>query len=161
MTGERGATLMEVLIALAITDMLAAAVAEIGGFGLRTVERGEAASARAAEAYADERRLRDALTLIDAAPFEGEANGVRWSGPVPERAGAAWRLTREGALAACVGTTCGEARPWLGAPIQNFAYAGADGLWLDEWRDDAPPRLLRITIADREIIVAPRAGGGG
>ncbi|MEL7462562.1 MAG: prepilin-type N-terminal cleavage/methylation domain-containing protein [Pseudomonadota bacterium] len=157
MNGEKGATLMEVLIALSITAMLAAAVTQMTGFGLRVVERGERASSGTAAALSDERALRDALTGARGA-FTGDASGFQWRGGGPEDA-ASWRLDIKGRIAACAGNECGPPRPWLGAPVSSFAYAGPDGVFADEWANEAPPHLIRIGLEDREIIVAPRIRG--
>ena len=44
MNGERGATVLEVVVALAITALLAASASQISGFGLGALERISAAS---------------------------------------------------------------------------------------------------------------------
>ncbi|MEL6794923.1 MAG: prepilin-type N-terminal cleavage/methylation domain-containing protein [Pseudomonadota bacterium] len=158
MRREKGATLMEALVALAITALLAASVAQIAGFGLRVVERGERASSATAAALRDERLLREALTRADGA-FEGDATGFRWRGPGADADAASWRLLEDGRIAPCAAEDCGAPRDWLAARPSGFAYAGADGVFGEDWRGAAPPHAIRIDFADRAILVAPRIRG--
>lgn len=159
MKGERGATLLETLIALAITGLLSAAVVQMTGFGLRVVERGEAVTASASGAFADERRLRDALSAMEGAGFSGDAAGLIWRGPGPDGAGGVWRLDREGRVASCPGGRCETGADWLKAPIDGFAFAEEDGAWVEEWDEGAPPALIRLTLVSREVVIAPRVRG--
>lgn len=162
--GEKGATLLEVLIALAITSLLATAVSQVAGLGLRTVERAETASTRSTAAYFDDRRIRDRLALIDAGErsFAGAPDAIRWRGPGEDGAAGVWRLGADGGLAACPALDairCDPAEPLLESQIEAFAYAGPDGAWRADWPPGAPPALIRLTLGGREIVVAPRVGG--
>lgn len=159
MKGERGATLLETLIALAITGLLSAAVVQMTGFGLRVVERGEAATAAASAAFGDERRLRDALTGMEGAGFSGDAAGLIWRGPGPDGAGGLWRLDQDGRVAACPGRRCEAAADWLTEPVAAFAFAEEDSAWAEEWEEGPPPALIRLTLAGGDVIVAPRVRG--
>ena len=161
---ESGATLLETLIALAIASLLAAAASQVAGLGLSTVEWAETASVRSAAAYLDDRRLRDRLTLIDAGEdsFAGGPDALRWRGPGDDGAASVWRLGADGRLAACASLDalrCGPAADWLGAPVEGFAYAGPDGVWVDDWPTGAPPDLVRATFAAGEVVIAPRVRG--
>ena len=158
MKAEKGATLMEVLIALAITAMIAAGVTQMTGFGLRVVERGERASADTVSALQDERLLRDALTRADGA-FEGEPSEIRWRGAGPDDDASAWRLDAEGRIAACDADGCGQPQAWISASIERFAYAGADGNFAESWSGERPPHLISIDFAGRNIVIAPRIRG--
>lgn len=166
---EAGATLMETLVALAITALLAAAVAQTTGFGLTTMDRVGAASARGAAALAARREAADALSRIDAGAdaFAGDPAAVVWRGVLPDDAGGwrsgRWRWSGAG-LAACpaaAGAPCDEPVAF-GPPAPVFAFAGADGLWRDDWPEGPAPRLIRISGgegAPAAIIVSPRIYG--
>ena len=159
MSGERGATLLEVLIALAITAIIAASVTQMTGFGLRTVERAERRSVDGAARIADERRLRDTLALIEPQGFAADDDGFTWRGPGPSSEAAAWRLSRDGRIAACDASGCGSARQWIASQIGDIEFAGSDGVFLPEWRSADAPHLIRIGVADGEVVIAPRARG--
>ena len=161
MKGERGATLLEVLIALSITGLVAAAVTQMSGFGLRVVERGQSASSASASAFGDERRLRDALTALSPveSAFAGDADGFAWAGIGRDEEAARWRLSLDGRLAACPASRCGPPNEWLSAPLRQVAYAGPDGIFADEWRGGAAPDLIRISTSFGDIVIAPRVRG--
>ncbi len=162
--GERGATLLETLIALAIAGLLAATATQIAGFGLSAVERAEATAARSAAAYLYDRQLRDRLAAMDdgAASFRGGPKELRWRGPGDDGAAGIWRLDAEGAVAACPAidaSRCDAAAPWLAQGVDAFAYAGPDGAWRDEWQAGPAPDLIRISHGAWEIVIAPRVRG--
>ncbi len=174
---ERGAALLEVLIALALTAMMAAALSGVTGFGLRAVERAEAGSIRMTDHLIGRRALSDALARIGTGPagedsFLGTPDRMAWHGVMdaettPEGA-TAWQISaRDMQLSGCVsldGAGCEPVTKLRLAPAR-FAYSGSDGIWQDEWSGAAPPALIRITTgnggtaAAREVIVAPRITG--
>ncbi len=165
MSGERGAALLEILVALAITAMLAGAAAGMLGMGLTTLDRAGAAAARGADALALRRDLGALLTRLSAGPesASGGEEGFRWRGAAPDGAGGwrvgFWRLGEELALERCEsleGPCATETEPRGAA---RFAYAGADGEWRPDWPAGPAPALIRVTAEGGEMIFAPRVGG--
>ncbi|MFV0476035.1 MAG: hypothetical protein ACK5MQ_17805 [Pikeienuella sp.] len=168
---ERGASLLEAMIAVALAAMIAAAAAGIIRFGLTVVERAEAASARGAAALALRRGLADMLTRIDrAAPgapaFTGDPGAMTWRGPAPGPdggwRGGVWRIESAGlALSECKAFDgpCAVAAP-RAEGVARFDYAGSDGEWRGDWPLGDAPELIRIRLGEAEILIAPRTRGG-
>lgn len=167
---ERGGALLEALIALGITAMLAAAVSQTGRFGLSMIERADAAAQTSGALLAERRRLADLLSRIDAETpgrpvFAGDAAAMRWRGVAPDDAGGwragVWRLTAaEDALIlsrceAMDDAPCAEEARF--APAGPFAYAGPDGAFAGDWPAGAAPALIRL--GDDGLTAQPRVSG--
>ena len=162
---ERGAALLEVLIAVAITAMLAAALAQTTRFGLTVAQ---ASASGSAEALIARRKLADLLTRMDPEKADrdsaaGDAAVFEWHGVGPSddgwRAGA-WRLQiveNMGELSTCPALNSPEDCVVLdNIPVTGaFAYAAADGLFVAEWPAGPPPNLIRIG----DQVIAPRVLG--
>lgn len=171
---ERGAALLEIIVALAITALLAGAAGGVVRLGLTTLERAGAAAARSGAGLVLRRDIALMLTRIDAAPG-GEAvavggpEAVLWRGvtPGPDGAwrGGFWRLAGdELTLEACEsleGPCEPDGAPRAPGAKALFAYAGPDGIWRDDWPAGSAPNLIRVQIDDAEIIAAPPARGAG
>lgn len=165
---ERGAALLEVLLALAITALIAAAAAGVAGFGLGAVERAREAADRSGEALALRRELSDALIRIapaDGAPSaRGSDTVLDWRGVMPEGEGwrsGSWRLGPPGATlyrCAAFGEECERMRSLAEGELR-FAYARDDGEWRATWPRGGPPALIRAALGGTRIIVAPRTTG--
>lgn len=165
---ERGAALMDAMLALALAGMIAGAAGGLIRAGLVALERAGESAAQGAETLTLRRALADPLARIDA-PFSGNAAEMTWRGVIPHegawRSGV-WRLEAGTlALASCPDFTspCApETAPWPapGAPAR-FAYAGADGRWREDWPVGEAPALIRVSFSEgmKEIIVAPRITG--
>lgn len=165
---ERGAALLEVLIAVAITAMLAAALAQTTRFGLTVVERAQASASGSAEALIARRKLADLLTRMDPEKADrdsamGDATAFEWHGlglaKGQARAGV-WRLQiieNMGELSTCPALNAPEDCVVLDSiPVSGpFAYAAADGVFLSEWPAGPPPHLVRIG----DQVIAPRVLG--
>ncbi|MDG1973124.1 MAG: hypothetical protein P8I56_19465 [Paracoccaceae bacterium] len=166
---EKGAALLEVLIAVAITAMLAAALTQVTRFGLSVIERVQTANSSSTEALIARRTLSDLLTRIDPGKADrdtaqGDRESFQWYGAAPDgdawRTGI-WRLQTTGdqsELSLCVEfgvpATCS-----IESTIQAlgpFAYAPADGVFADVWPAGPPPHLIRIG----DHVFTPRALGG-
>jgi hypothetical protein len=162
---ERGAALLEVLLALTLTAAMAAALAATARFGLAATDRAQAAGAETEAAGRDRRRLAAlwrGLTDATGGPtavvwLGADADAPRWG---------LWRLEIAGGaarLAPCAGEDprapgpCGAAEPLL-LPATRLAYAGANGVLGPEWREGAPA-LIALEGAAR-LVVAPRAPDG-
>lgn len=170
MNGERGATLMETLIAVAITAVLAAAIAQVSGFGLTTLDRAQAASARGIDALRVQRTVAETLARIGRGDdaLTGDAETMTWRGVVAGESGGwragAWRWrAADGVIARCDDDDC-EDIGRFGPAGAVLSYAGPDGAWRDEWVGGPAPHLVRITAAQhtgvpRVIVVAPRIHG--
>lgn len=165
---EKGAALLEVLIAIAITAMIAAALTEATRFGLTVVERAQASSATMTDALLARRRLADLLTRMDPEKADrdgaqGDARSFEWHGVAPIDGGwrgGVWRLQLtdgEGELSLCPELNAAaecvtqERFPITGA----LAYAAADGVFVDAWPAGPPPVLVRIG----DQVIAPRILG--
>ncbi len=163
--GERGAALLDVLVALALTGMLAGAVGGMLRAGLLTTERAGARSEAGAAALLLRRELTGLLATIEAATpeagpsFRADAEGLRWRGVDPDDGAARWlRLTPDLALGRCEGPDgpCEDAPPEGPAA---FAFLDAEGAWREDWPLGAPPALIRVTAGADEILIAPRILG--
>lgn len=164
MSGERGAALLEILVALAIAGMLAAAAAGLLRMGLTTLERAGAASERGSEALALRRDLGAILARLSTGPEAalGAEDGFRWRGAAPEAGGwrvGIWRLSADLALESCPDFSAPCAEVTAGRANARFAYAGVDGVWRPEWPLAAAPALIRVTTDIAEMIFAPRVAG--
>ncbi|MEM8755154.1 MAG: prepilin-type N-terminal cleavage/methylation domain-containing protein [Pseudomonadota bacterium] len=167
MSGERGATLMETLVALGVASLLAAAVTQTTGFGLTVLDRAREASSDGVEALRARRELSAALARVELADgaLTGDASTVSWRGAAPDPESGEWSTglwrwrAGDGALSLCAAPDeCGEERPF-GPADATLAYAGSDGVWRDDWTGGPPPRLIRATHEGGEIVVAPRLWG--
>ncbi|WP_340107462.1 hypothetical protein [Pikeienuella sp. HZG-20] len=173
---ERGAALLEVLIAVALTALLAGAAGGIVRFGLGALERAGAASDRGAEALALRREIFEMLARIDretpeAAAISGDADAATWRGVVPGADGewrsGIWRLSGRGlALERCE-TLRGPCAPDPAArkreAAARFSYGDGAGGWRDDWPAGGAPELIRLRFGAGapldEIVVAPRVRG--
>lgn len=168
---EDGATLLEVLIALAIASLVAASAAGVARFGVTAIERAEAAAERSSEALILRRRVAEALTRVDpegpSGPAAlGSADAFVWRGAIARGetwSGGWWRLAAADGLTLerCDGANAGDCEEIerLGGGDARLAYAGSDGVWLDEWPAGRAPHLIRITVGGQESFVAPRVMG--
>lgn len=169
---ERGAALLEIIIALAITAMLAGAAGGVVRLGLTTLERAGDAAARGGAGLVLRRDLALMLTRIDAAPFGQQAaiGGPEWFSwrgvtPGPDGAwrGGFWRLSRdELALERCEsleGPCAPDGEPRAPGASARLSYAGPDGLWRADWPAGPAPDLIRVQLKGAEIIAAPRVRG--
>ena len=165
---ERGAALLEVLIAVAITAMLAAALAQATRFGLTVVERVQTTTDATTGALISRRKLADLLTRLDPTKADrdsasGDASTFVWHGVAATDVGwrsGVWRLQTSGneaELSACV-----ELDATDGCEIQDsfaiagpFAYAAADGVFVSDWPAGPPPHLIRVG----DHVFAPRVLG--
>ena len=167
-SSERGAALLEVLIAVAITAMLAAALAQATRFGLTVVERAQASSATSTEALIARRKLTDLLTRLDPEKADrdstqGDGETFEWHGVASDQDGwrsGVWRLQVSdglGELSVCPALD----QPDLcelqdSLPVSGpFAYAAADGDFVSEWPAGPPPHLIRLG----DLVFAPRVLG--
>ena len=165
--GQSGAALMEVLIALAITAMLAAALTQATRFGLTVIERTQAASAASTSALINRRRLAWMLSRIEMAQPDlptaaaTATDGFTWRGPGDEGGKTGiWRITStDEALmllmcdAFTIRATC-EVAGQLG-PSAKIALAGIDGEFREEWPPGPAPSVIRIG----DQVIAPRLNG--
>ena len=165
--GQSGAALMEVLIALAITAMLAAALTQATRFGLTVIERAQKASAASTSALIDRRRLAWMLSRIEMAQPERPTalatatDGFMWRGPGDVGGKTEiWRITSTDdalMLLTCDAfsdrATC-EVAGQLG-PNAKITVAGADGEFLEDWPPGPAPSLIRIG----DQVIAPRLNG--
>ncbi len=166
---EKGAALLEVLIAVAITAMLAAALAQATRFGLTVIERVQASDAASTDALIARRTIADLLTHIDPEKADrdsaqGSAKAFEWHGAVAGGGAGGggwetgvWRLQiseNEGQLSRCGNfgdpSTCTQRQ--VIAISGPFAYAASDGVFVSEWPAGPPPNLIRVG----EQVVAPR-----
>lgn len=165
---EKGAALLEVLIAVAITAMVAAALTQVTRFGLTVVERAQASSATSTETLIARRELADLLTRMDPEKADrdnarGDAQSFEWHGAAPAEAGwsvGVWRLEvaeNRSDLASCEAlgdpATCTPHKTL--AVGGALAYAAADGVFVEDWPPGPPPALIRIG----DQVIAPRALG--
>lgn len=165
---ERGGALLEAVLALGIAAMLAAAVAQVGRFGLEALNRAGGRQAEVAGDLAERRALAGLLSRIDAprpgAPsFAGDERRMTWRGvaPAPDGGweGGFWRL--EAADDALTLLKC-DALDGACAPVDRFAavdgfaYAAADGGFAAESSAGAPPALIRLGDT---LVVHPRVAG--
>ena len=166
---ERGAALLEVLIAVAVTAMLAAALTQATRFGLTVVERAEASANASNEALAARRKLADLLTRLDPGKADrdstfGDAAAFEWHGVGAGDAGwraGVWRLQivdLEGILSLCPALRRPDACDAQGRfPLKGpLAYADADGVFVSDWPPGPPPYQIRVG----EQVFAPRVLGG-
>jgi hypothetical protein len=168
--GEGGAALLEALIALALTALLAAAVASAAGLGLDAADRARETARASGTALIAERRLRGLIARLD--PETGVAAGparlvfravAEDADGVPQD-----RLRRLSSsrgrliLAACGGGDpvapgpCAPAEDLGPAPTRPFTYADAAGAFAPNWDGPAPPSLIAVEVAGRRIVAAPR-----
>lgn len=166
--GEKGAALLEVLIAVAITAMLAAAMAQATRFGLTVIERVQASDGASTDALIARRALTDILTHIDPEKADrdstqGDGQSFEWHGAVADGEGwetGIWRLQiteNQGELLRCsvfgdVSSCVAEQTIAIEGP---FSYAASDGVFFEEWPAGAPPHLIRIGAQ----VIAPRVLG--
>lgn len=165
---EKGAALLEVLIAVAITAMLAAALAQATRFGLTVVERVQASDSASTEALIARRTIADLLTHIDPEKADrdsaqGSAQTFEWHGAVADGAGWAtgiWRLQitdTSAVLSRCTifaePSTCTQQQ--VIAIKGPLAYAASDGDFTDEWPAGPPPHLIKVGAQ----VIAPRVLG--
>ena len=165
---EQGAALLEVLIAVAITAMLAAALSQATRFGLTVVERAQASGNASSEALVTRRNLAKLLTHLDPEKADrdsawGNASTFEWHGLAMAGDGlrsGVWRLQvtdNEMELSTC---------PALNQPENcdvrkrftvsgAFAYAASDGVFTSEWPAGPPPRQIRLG----DLVFAPRVLG--
>lgn len=168
---ERGAALLEVLIALALTALMAAALSGVTGFGLSALERAQSGSARMTDAMLERRNLTDALsrmTIVQGqASLIGTPESMIWRGMISDSDGT-WVPTimrlraRDMEMSSCAdmdATDC-EVMSTARNASATFSYAGPDGIWLPEWSDTALPALVRIATPESLIIASPRSTGG-
>ncbi len=170
MTGrsEKGAALLEVLIAVAITAMMAAALAQATRFGLTVIERVQASSAGSADALVDRRRIAMLLSRMDpeksdADSAQGDASSFEWHGPFPDSDGwrtGVWRLQvvdNASDLLYCDAfgqpSTC-RVEETINAP-GPYAFAAADGVFVDIWPAGPPPNLIKLG----DLVITPRVLG--
>lgn len=172
---ESGAALLDAMIAVALAAMAAAAAGGAIRAGLGVIERAGEASSRSAAHFGLARAVSAALSRIDPAAPErpalaGDATEFRWRGVLPGPEGewrsGIWRIEgAELALARCPDFTSPcetEYAPWpLRDDAVRFAFAGADGLWREDWPTGPAPALIRLRFAKSggEIIVSPRVTG--
>lgn len=162
---EKGAALLEVLIAVAITAMLAAALAQATRFGLTVIERVQASDGASTEALIARRTIADLLTHIDPEEADrdsaqGTAETFEWHGAVAGGDGwvtGVWRLQvsdTEGQLSRCASfgqpSTCTQQQ--VIAIKGPFAYAAADGVFVTDWPPGPPPHLIKVG----DQVIAPR-----
>ncbi len=160
---ERGAALLEVLLALMLTAALAVALAATARFGLAATDRAQSAGAAIEAAERDRRRLGAlwrGLTAAAGGPARvfwlgTDADAPRWG---------LWRLEIVGAaarLSLCDGDDprapgpCGAAET-MRLPASRLAYAGPDGAFAAEWAGGAPA-LIALEGLEGRLVVAPRA----
>lgn len=162
---EKGAALLEVLIAVAITAMLAAALAQATRFGLTVIERVQASDNASTEALIARRTIADLLTHIDPEKVDrdsarGSEDTFEWHGAVVGGSGwetGIWRLQiaeTEAQLSRCA--TFGEPSTCTQQQViaikGPLAYAASDGVFISDWPPGPPPHLIRVG----EQVVAPR-----
>lgn len=162
---EKGAALLEVLIAIAITAMLAASLAQATRFGLTVIERVQASDDASTKDLIARRTIADILTHIDPEKADrdstqGSANAFEWHGAVAGGDGwktGVWRLQitdTEGLLSRCASfsdpSTCKQQQ--VIAVKGPLAYAASDGIFVSEWPPGPPPHLIKVG----EQVVAPR-----
>lgn len=165
---ERGAALLEVLIAVAITAMLTAALAQATRFGLTVVERTQTSAAASGEALIARRKLADLMTRLDPEKADrdsaqGDAAAFEWHGVAAAADGwrsGVWRLQISGYIGEL--SLCPALNDPAACDAQDsipvagpFAYAAADGVFIAEWPPGPPPHLIRIG----DQVFAPRALG--
>lgn len=173
--GESGAALLDAMIALALTAILAAAASGVIRAGLGVVERAKEESSRSVAEFRLSRAVSAAFARIDPIAPErpalaGDARELRWRGVLPgpdgEWRSGIWRIEGDDlALARCpdfISPCKEEDAPW---PPQEdparFAYAGADGIWRETWPAGAAPHSIRLRFdrSEAEIFVSPRISG--
>lgn len=164
---ERGATVLEVVIALAITALLAASATQITGFGLSTLDRATAASARGGDALAARRTLADAFSRISAGDdvFAANEEAITWRGALPGAAGwrvGVWRLTLgDGEFARCeaVGDATCDPTDELAIAVSAAAFEDAAGTQTGVWPKGPAPALIVLETASGLVEIAPRVRG--
>ncbi len=165
---EKGAALLEVLIAVAITAMLAASMAQATRFGLTVIERVQTSNATSTEALIARRTIANLLTHLDPEKADrdsaqGDAESFEWHGAVADGTGwrtGIWRLQRvenQTRLSRCASfsepSTCVEQE--VVAIDGALSYAASDGVFISEWPAGPPPHLIRFGAQ----VIAPRALG--
>lgn len=168
---ERGGVLLETVLALALTAMLAVAAAAATRFAADALDRAAARAAAAAQAHAADRRLRATLRLIGPeAGLVGDAAAMAWRGVGPDGAAGLWRLSAQGGaltLARCAAGAppsprdCAEAADFGPADPAGLRYAGADGEEIRDWRAADPPVRIVVIRAATRLAVAPMAAARG
>lgn len=165
---ETGAALLEVLIAVAITAMLAASLAQATRFGLTVIERVQNTTGASTDALIARRAIADLLTRIDPEKADrdsaqGNADEFEWYGAVTDGDGwstGLWRLQISesgGQLSRC--TIFGEPSSCVPQKVialdGPFAFAASDGVFSSDWPAGPPPHLVRIGSQ----VIAPRVFG--
>ncbi len=165
---EKGAALLEVLIAVAITAMMAATLAQATRFGLTVIERVQTSSAGSTDTLIARRRIATLLSRMDpeksdSDSAQGDADSFEWYGPAPEGDGwrsGVWRLqVTDGAsnLSYCEAfgqpSTC-KVEETINLP-GPYAFAAADGVFTDIWPAGPPPHLIRLG----DLVISPRVLG--
>ncbi|MEM7544352.1 MAG: hypothetical protein AAF367_02355 [Pseudomonadota bacterium] len=172
---QTGAALLEVVIALALTAMIAATLTGITGFGLASVEQAEDASTDSAARLVERRSITNMLARIaapgpDEPSLVGTPTDLIWRGVIPAADGGwqsgIWSLdAEEGALRRCAAmardSCMGEPFLSLGQ-IDNdqiLTYQLRSGDWSEDWSGDGLPEVIRIQSEASKIDIAPRVGG--
>lgn len=165
---EKGAALLEVLIAVAITAMLAASLAQATRFGLTVIERVQASSDASTDALIARRTVADLFTRIDPEKADrdsaqGDEKAFEWHGAVAGGDGwqtSVWRLhvtENGGQLSRCATfdepATC--VKQEVIAIEGPFTYAASDGIFISNWPAGPPPHLIKVGAQ----VIAPRALG--
>ena len=166
--GERGATLLEVVVALAITAMIAAAATQLSAFGLRSLERAGEASSEETARLIERRRITEIFARISRGDdvFEADEREIRWRGARLSETGfwrsGVWRLDlASGAIERCedmADRACESDDAVIAAPLAA-SFAGPDGAFEADWRRGPAPTLIAFESGEARIVTAPRVRG--
>ncbi|MEM7270631.1 MAG: prepilin-type N-terminal cleavage/methylation domain-containing protein [Pseudomonadota bacterium] len=167
MSNERGSTLLETLIALSLTAMIAAALSQATGLGLRVTERVSATNVEAVDRLSALRRVAELLERIDPSSPDGVAavgqsdvfrwRGVALTGDGRWRAGV-WSLDAFGELSACEGFE-GQCEPRDVFDAELAFEFWSENEWTADWPAGPAPEMIRVTINETTTIVTPRSSG--
>jgi prepilin-type N-terminal cleavage/methylation domain-containing protein len=165
-SSQRGFTLVEVIVALAITGLIMATV----GSALFGMAQGFARVTERAQhqdrVFRVSQALRNSLARMTVprygkpvAPLRGEPGRLTWLSPLPESAPHAglyqWELEGSSGVLRLHLTDHSQAQSLPDKVLSSdltslsFEFQGPDGHWQDAWSEASPPLRIRIRIATR------------
>lgn len=163
---QRGFTLVEVIVALAITGLIMATVGSaLFGMGQGFAKVTERAQ-RQERVFRVSQALRNSLARMtvprygkSVVPLRGEPGRLTWLSPLPESAPQAglyqWVLEGGNGVLKLHLTDQGQEQSLPDKVLSSdltslsFEFQGQDGRWLDAWSEATPPLRIRIRIATR------------
>lgn len=172
---QSGAALLEVVIALALTAMIAATLTSITGFGLSAIERTEHQSANTQSELGNRRSIGDILARISAPipgspTMNGQTDQLTWRGVLFDEDGAwqsgFWQLkVADMTIRQCQTLDAEACTSSENITLEQhddnakLSYRDRSGTWRDNWDGDGLPYLIRLSGDRSTIQIAPRVTG--